>query len=169
MSEAGRKGDGFSSDYWRQEKERHKFSKPQNFSLVCFRRGQFLPFFWGLLFVCVFSPPVPSIYFVLTDNTPVIHWISWSTASVFEVPMCLQEGSFWHFKSCCFRSHLIVSKASYRSRLQRSKKLNIYPPSKRIYFIILFFRDLSLPLPSSIRPVKKICFKHVTGMISIRG
>lgn len=37
----------------------------------------------------------------------------------------LQEGSFWHFKSCCNRSHLTVSRASYRSRLRRSKKLNI--------------------------------------------
>lgn len=30
------------------------------------------------------------------------------------------------------------------------------------------FRDLSLPLPSSIRTVKKICFKHVMGTVSIR-
>lgn len=56
-------------------------------------RANFYQVFGGCFLFLFFFPPVPLIYSLLTDNTPVIHWISRSTASVFGVPMCLQEGS----------------------------------------------------------------------------
>lgn len=53
MSETGRKDDGFSSDYWGQEKESHKFSKPQSFYLVFSNMADFFQGF-GVAF-CFFQ------------------------------------------------------------------------------------------------------------------
>lgn len=44
------------------KKRKDKFSKPQSFYLVFFKHGQFLPVFWGFLFVCFLYFSVPSIY-----------------------------------------------------------------------------------------------------------
>lgn len=157
--------DGFSSDYWGQEKQSHTFSKPQSFYLVFSNMADFVQVFGGFFVVGFFFPPVPLIYSLLTAHQLFTGYGDLQLQSLGFLFDCKRAASGTPSPAA---AKVVSQTAGPATDHDTEGVKGSGPLVTEDLFYHTVFRDLSLPLPSSIRTVKKICFKHVTSMVSIR-
>lgn len=133
-------------------KKSHKFSTPPSCYLFSSNHGGFSSSSSPNLFVAGRWHPSHSLDLVTYSFTPC-H------------PCPMTRAIFWHFHPAEAVVTLPSVGQPQTKALSEGKAQCLALRDDLFYHA--GFRDLSLPLPSSIRTVKKICFKHATGTASV--